>query len=391
MNAFDAALIGAGGFARNHMSILERLQNEQALRTVAVADPNIATIAPSANWKYQSGLRLYESLQQLLAEEECDLISIATPPFLHFDMVEAVLRHPRAFVYLEKPPVPLYTQLEGLLENPASERVAVGFQFLESHLIQDVKRRLLAGEIGEIRAIRASAATPRADSYYQRSSWAGRLTLGANAVFDGPASNGLAHLVHLIMFFGGADETAFALPDTITGRFLRARPIEAYDFAYLEGRLQQGPAFELAVCHCSEEHHPWIVRIEGTKGEIVFNQCSLESFNPAELLYQSYRGLLRVMTRESPRPRTRLQDCAGYLQAVCGAFAVSQGVTTMDARDIREVGEGTGRIYSVEKAARLVRAIAEGRESRAERWFEVPPSVNAASAARQENLLSQGG
>jgi predicted dehydrogenase len=384
---FKAALIGAGGFARIHMTVLEALQDENLLRTIAVADPQIATIAAAANWKYRDGLRLYPGLRELLAEEKCDLVSIATPPFLHLNMVEAALAESSAFVYLEKPPVPLYTQLERLLENPRHERVTVGFQFLESKLVRDVKRRLVQGEIGDIRAIRTSSATPRDDAYYERSGWAGRLTFGNEPVFDGPASNGIAHLVHLVTYFGGASEEGFAIPDTVTGRFLRARPMESYDFAFLEGQLTNGAAYEIAVAHCSEEHHPWVVRIEGTKGEIVFRQRDMESADPTVLLSESYRGLLRVMSGESPRPTTRLCDCEGYLQAVCGGFAVSEGIGNFESGDIHEIGEGSKRLYSVPKVINLIRAIAEGEENRSARWFDLPSPARADLAARREDIL----
>lgn len=383
---FDVGLIGAGGFARNHISVLEGLQEKGAARAVAVADPQIARIAAEADWKYKAGLRLYDDYRKLVVEESCDLIGIATPPFLHFEMVETVLAQSRAFLYLEKPPVPLFTQLEKLAHNPEAWRVAVGFQFLESDLIRQVKRRLIAGEIGQIRAIRASSATPRADSYYQRNGWAGRLAFAGNPVFDGPASNGLAHLVHLIMYFAGASEEGFAVPERVSGRFLRARPIESYDFAYLQGTLERGAAYEIAVGHCSHEALPWTVRIEGTRGEIVFRQRDIRENRLNELLHLSYESVLQFVGGKSSRPTTRLSDCAGYLQAVCGGFVASQGVADMEFVDIREVGEGADRIFSVQKAIDLIRGIAEGKSAV---WFDIPAPVEAVKAARQEGLMDR--
>lgn len=385
--AFDAALIGAGGFARNHISVLERLEDEGVVRTVALADPQIARMAAEANWKYRAGQRLYDDYRKLAAGESYDLISIVTPPPLHFEMVQTALARSQAVVYLEKPPVPLFSQLEELLDLPKSERVAVGFQYLESSFVREVKRRLLAGEIGEIRAIRASSATPRTDSYYQRGDWVGRLALQGTPVFDGPASNGLAHLVHLVMYFAGSSEKDFALPETVTGRFLRARPIESYDFAYLKGTLMRGAAYEIAVGHCSHEHLPWLVRVEGTKGEIVFRQDEMPERGLNELLYLSYRSALRFVSRESTRPTTRLADCAGYLQAVCGGFFASQGVADIGLSNIRQIGHGPDRIYSVQKAVDLIRDIARGQGAV---WFEVPDPLRAEIAARQEKLLSLG-
>ncbi len=384
---FDTALIGAGGFARNHISVLERLQDEGVVRTVAIADPQIVGMAGEANWKYKAGLHLYDDYRKLAAGESCDLIGIATPPFLHFEMVQAVLAQTRAFLYLEKPPVPLFSQLEELVSNPEAERVAVGFQYLESDFIRQLKRRLLAGEIGDIRSIRASSATSRKDSYYQRGSWVGRLDMEGVPVFDGPASNGLAHLVHLVMYFAGSSEEGFALPETVSGRFLRARPIESYDFAYLRGTLTCGTTYEIAVGHCSDEHLPWSVRIEGTKGEIVFQQSDMRESGLNELLYLSYRSALRCVSGKSTRPTTRLADCAGYLQAVCGGFFTSQGVGDIAPSDIRQTGQGPDRIYSVQKAIDLIRDIARGKGAV---WFEVPDPLPAGIAARQENLFSLG-
>lgn len=142
----DATLVGAGGFARNHMSVLERLQHEQSVRITTVADPQIEAIAATADWKDKAGLRLYDDYRKLIAEEACGLIRIATPPFLHLEMVEAALAGSRAHLYLEKPPVPIFTQLEKLMNHPEAGRVAVGFRFLEANLIQQVKQRLVPKE-----------------------------------------------------------------------------------------------------------------------------------------------------------------------------------------------------------------------------------------------------
>jgi len=390
-----AGLIGAGGFAEWHIKVLGRLADEGRIDFAALADPRIREIAASTpSGRIKDTARLYTGHGDMLEREDLDLIAIATPPHLHFEMISDVLGKSQALVYLEKPPVPTVGQLDSLLGDGASERVAVGFQYLESPALQKLKGRIVGGDFGRILRIRASAAVPRNDAYYTRNSWAGRLSLQGNPVFDGPATNAVAHLVHNVMYFGGGGQDTFGVPEKVTGRFLRARPIESYDFAYMEGRLENGILFEIAVGHCSDVHLPWNVRIDGTDGCGEFHQQEIlgdTNGTPEELLYQSYRNAIRFARGEIPRPTTRLADCRGHLQTVCGGFCASHGVRDIPAEEVTENGSGAERVYVCRRAVDFIGDLPDGtdeqRHSEMKSWMELPPLIDAASASRSGDLM----
>ena len=132
--------------------------------------------------------------------------------------------------------------------------------------MQRLKQLIIEGTIGEVRSIRAGGCWPRSDRYYQRTNWAGKLVLGGEPVFDGPATNGLAHLVHNIMFLAGSEAVGSAVPIEVEGELYRARPIESYDVACLRGKFACGIDFSLAVTHSTKEPLPFKIEVRGTRG-----------------------------------------------------------------------------------------------------------------------------
>ena len=139
------------------------------------------------------------------------------------------------YVILEKLPVPLLSQFESLIAADVDRRVRVGFQMIGSQCIRSLKEILADHRLGELMEIRAGACWPRLDDYYSRADWAGRMTVAGRAVFDGPATNALAHLVHNVMFLGGDGFSDFAMPVEVEAELYRARPIKSYDTACLRG------------------------------------------------------------------------------------------------------------------------------------------------------------
>jgi predicted dehydrogenase len=389
------ALIGAGGFGAIHIEVLRRLEKSSLARLVAVADPRAGELAAAHGWNSEQTIRLHEDYGEMLEREAFDLLVIAAPPHWHFRMLNDALRRTTAFVYLEKPPVPLVSQLDQLLQTPGSNRVAVGFQALESRTLQDLKTRLVAREIGGIVRVTATASSPRADSYYARNAWAGRLAaVNGDPIFDGPATNAISHLVHTVMFLNGRDRESFARPALVTGRFFRARPIESYDLALLAGQLDNGAAFEITVAHCSHERRPWHIRIEGTEGVLEFHQDDMEQRDGktlAGLLEDSYLRALAVARNRSARATTTLRDCLGYLETVCGALAASGGIGTLDPDTVERVESNDGVVYSSVLAGELVehRQNPPGEQASApfDNLVDLPPPVEADPASRRADIL----
>jgi len=286
---------------------------------------------------------------------DLDVVSIATPIPFHFEMAREAMKR-GLFVHLEKPPVPLVQQLNHLLGLGVADRVSVGFQFINSRCVQEMKKLVVDGVLGEIVSIRATGCWPRFDPYYARAAWAGRMTMDGRPVFDGPATNALAHLVHNIMHLASPAGFGFVAPSEVTGELYRARPIESYDCACMRGVFPGGAEFALAVAHCSREARPFRLRIEGTRGwallsgdgdrlETSAGQMLHKPEPTQELIERCYERLaLRVLDRGA-RVATQLEDTVPYVRATNAMYLSSGGIHDIDGVHVEAFGPNESRGY----------------------------------------------
>lgn len=347
-------LIGAGGIGGYHRKAIEGLQCAGSAELVAVADP--ADLPGLAERTIAQGARLYRCYEDMLeTEKELDAVAIATPIPFHFEMTRACLER-GLYVQLEKPPVPLLSQFEELLAMRGADKVQVGFQMIESDNIQKLKGLIVSGKLGKITSVRAGACWPRLEQYYSRAKWAGCMAMGDLAVFDGPATNALAHLVHHLMYLGAADADGFALPDTVQGELYRARPSASYDTACLRGHFPSGAEFSLAVTHATRKEMPFRVEVKGSQGwaRISQNGARLETSGGAgtdreqdtqELVEKTYATFADVYFGRSKRFRTRLADARPYVATTNALLRSSGGVAGI--APVRIYGQSGNSGYEV--------------------------------------------
>ncbi len=391
-------LIGLGGIGASHLGSLSKLEEEGQLRLAAVADPAEEQLAEQIAGLKSRGVRWYPAFDMMLDQEELDAVVIATPIHFHAAMArECIARG--VFVYLEKPPVPLLQQLEELIAMDRHTRVHVAFQMISSEFIQELKGAVVEGKLGSIREIAISACWPRMDSYYNRNSWAGKMTLGPHPIFDGPATNALAHLIHNAMFLAGASQEEFASLGEIQAELYRVRPIESYDLACLRGTFPSGIRFVAALTHATEEYRPFRLRIRGTKGSAEISKdgaeldgslgrrvCA-EPFSDAFL--RSYQNFVSFARGRLSRPATRLQDTRGYVKATNGAFISSGGIFTIDESYSRVYENNGDRGYDLPGLPGLIdRSFEEGRlfSELGEPWA-TPTAVVHVGDLRQPNSV----
>ena len=181
------AQIGLRGFGTVHLQRIERLAAMGRVQLVAGADP---AGAPDG-WAYP----WYATLDDLLADHDVDVVSIATPIGTHFGLASTALRH-GAHVMLEKPPVAGLDQFGALvgLAAECGRAVQVGFQSLGGGGI-DRMAELAATRLGAITSIQVWGMWQRNLAYFKRARWAGHRTLDGQRVADGVCTNALAHAI----------------------------------------------------------------------------------------------------------------------------------------------------------------------------------------------------
>lgn len=336
----NIALIGVGGIGKRHLQCLDVMERAGKARLTAVVDPSTEPVQHTLQELRRRGVRWYPDYRQMLeAEKDLQAVSIVTPIPLHFDMTVHCMER-NLYVLLEKPPVPLIQQLNKLITRDEAQRVAVAFQWICSREARRLKQMIIEGELGEIREICIGACWPRRDAYYDRADWAGRMILNGQPVFDGPATNGLAHVIHGAMYFCGETLKGFGRPKTIEAELYRARPIEGYDLICLRGTTATGTTFLASLAHAVEEHRPYRIEVRGSRGSarISMDGARLETdkgpvpFDPADrpdpfvALYEDFSDFAEGRVS---RPSSTLSDTTGYVLTTNGALISSNGIHTI--------------------------------------------------------------
>lgn len=369
---FRMAQIGVGGFGATHLECNRMLEREGFATLVAVADPSIDRLAEIKTELEGVGIHWHTDYRDMLESESLDAISIATPIHLHEAMARETI-HRNLFIYLEKPPVPTIQQLEGLIQLDREERVHVGFQWISSPWIRTLKEWRVKEVLGRLLSVRVSGGWPRPDSYYHRSSWAGRLIEKGHPVFDGPATNALAHFVHNAMYLASPEPEGFDVPEEVTGEFYRMRPIEGYDAASFRGRFSSGVEFVFTAAHCVEQMVPVYLELVGEKGRAwMFGDKGGSVGNDRGLLppstpvmhsrQQAFLDFADFVLGRRQRAVTRLQDARGYVLSTHAALVSSGGIRTIPEKYGRRYEKDGNCGYDVPGLAEAVsRSVREGK------------------------------
>ena len=342
-----------------HRGAIALLQAEGRATLAAVSDTSQKVLAEIDC----DSTRCFSDYRRMLDETTLDAVIIASPISLHFEMTLEVLRRGIPLL-LEKPPFPLIQQLDQACALSGSERIAVCFQWICSGPAQLMKRWIAEGAIGEPEEIRIAGLWPRRNSYYHRSPWAGRMMHEGMPVFDGPATNAFAHLIHHAMFLAGGGDQEFYPPEEVWGEFYRARKMESYDFAAIRGRFADGLRFTASLGHCEVQTIPFCVEARGTLGWIRWDEDGsitssggkkqIYEMSQLHLIMDCYRDFIAFCCGEVSRPATRLSDTRGYVLATNAALISSGGIHTVDPSCVRRYDEDGDPGVVLERLAQVM-------------------------------------
>lgn len=257
-------LAGAHGHGRGHLENLARLHAAGRVRFTGVADPRPLCIEERA---LAGDVTWAPDLGTLLAAGTPDVVVICTPVHTHTELAEAAMRA-GANVLLEKPVAPTLAEFDHLLavQRETGRVVQVGFQANGSGAVTELRRRIDAGELGEIRGIGATGLWWRGEAYWHRAAWAGRRRLNGRDVNDGALTNPFAHAIALALVLdgsGGREPVRRVELETY-----RTRAAEAHDTASVRIRTARGIPVTVAATLCAEPESEPVVTVHGSLGRV---------------------------------------------------------------------------------------------------------------------------
>jgi UDP-N-acetylglucosamine 3-dehydrogenase len=151
-----AAVIGLGMMGRAHVRVWDEMV--EGVELVAVADTDPGAVRDAIKGRTARG---YPDQASMLAAEELDLVSVVVPTSLHLPTALAAL-DAGSHVLVEKPIAATRGEAEEMIAAARSARrmLTVGHIERFNPAIRELRRRLVAGELGRIFEIRATRLGP---------------------------------------------------------------------------------------------------------------------------------------------------------------------------------------------------------------------------------------
>jgi len=340
-------IIGLGGHACVHHQSVLQLESEYQARLVCTCDPQAdSLIAQRETYSFaKRGVQIFTDYRTMLATcaHELDMVVVPTPIPLHAEMHRACVEH-GVPVYLEKPPTLDYRELEEMIATDRSAKKAalVGFNFIIERPRLALKQRLLDGEFGPLREAHLRVRWPRANTYYVRAAWAGRLFAsgGKSVILDSCFGNAMAHFVHDLLFWAGSGQLmSWATPTTVRAELYRAHLIESTDTVFVESQTAEGITLRFALTHACQGESTQCEIMHCEKASIHYfigdravirwhdgriETIALGAFDPT---HENHLDYYRYLRGETTRPATTLADSRPFV-LLNNLIFVSSGVIT---------------------------------------------------------------
>jgi len=253
MDKVRVAVIGVGGMGLNHVKAIKSIEQAEL---VAVADVNEETAKKVAE---EYGAKCYTDYKEMLAKEDLDAVTIATPHPLHAEVGIYVMDAGK-HVFTEKPIAATVSQADAMIEASKRNNVtlAVMYQQRTTPINQEVKRMIAEGEIGELVRVNMVSARVRTQAYYNSGAWRGTWKWEGGGVLLNQAPHEIDRLQWLV-----------GMPVRIWGRIkTRMHEIEVEDTACA---ILEYPNGAFGVIQVSTTDAPGVTRYEicGTKGYVL--------------------------------------------------------------------------------------------------------------------------
>ena len=154
-------LIGAGTIGKRHLQAISEVTQAE-LVAIVDTDPFAQSIATKTNVSF------FSSASQMLREIQPDGVIVCTPTEVHLEPVLSSLEF-NAHVLVEKPIAPSLEEAQQIIEfsKRFNRQVLVGHHRRYSEQMQQTKRMMENGVLGELVGVTGIWAVRKADSYFE--------------------------------------------------------------------------------------------------------------------------------------------------------------------------------------------------------------------------------
>ena len=329
--------IGGAGLVSetNHLPAVARNPRTEF---AAVCDVD-ADAAREATREY--GGRPYDDVEAMLDAEALDWVHVATPVQSHRDLAATAL-DAGIPTTVQKPATTTREELDDLRERAADADapISVVHNWLFYPVIRDLRRRIAAGEFGEIRGVEVTfTGEGRPDETY-RGDWVLDLP-------GGDLEEGMAHPLYLALGLGGVPRDADAVD-------VRTRATREYDDFDYDGCALQWTTDDDALCsvtYLSGSAPNNYVRVYGSEGS-----ATVDVQTNAIDAHDADEGPFHVLGEQLGRSATTARNVVAGAGASLGIYAADR---VEEELDIHREASVDGHYYLLNEAAK---ALARGEQ-----------------------------
>ncbi|MDF2925589.1 MAG: oxidoreductase domain protein [Paenibacillaceae bacterium] len=360
MAPIRAALIGIGGYGKEHIRVLTKLAEEGKIQCTAFCDPNPAAFPEQADLLVSLGAKHYEDYRVMLdSHAGIDLAIIATPIPLHKPMfIHAMARG--IHVLTEKPPCVAIEDLDEMATaaKQSGKLGAVNFQNTSGQAFRLLLKMIREGAIGQVRTVTGTGMYLRLHQYFQRAQWAGKLTLNGDYVLDGPTLNALSHQLNNCLVAAGGGDPRLSQPRTVQAELYRCNDIESEDTSCIRIETENGVLLHNYTTLSSSQTLLPVIKVTGTEGEMVWSyenhltvinghgESRNEVFPKEDLVRNMYDNLLDAISGGAVPLYSSIQDCRSFILAANGAFTSSGVIHPIPQHALAQDTVESGRTYT---------------------------------------------
>jgi len=334
-------LVGAGAISTQHLEAIGALDGIELAGVVSASADRARDAAEPR------GVPWSTRLDDLLARDDVDAITICTPSGLHPSEALAALRAGK-HVVVEKPLALSVADAEAVGREGRERGLAVAVisQRRFEPVVRALKVAVDAGRLGRLSLVMAEGLYHRPQAYYDSAAWR-----GTRALDGGVLMNQAIHTIDLVRWVGGPVASVAGHVATL------GHVMEAEDTASVSLRFASGTLGSIVATTCVVPEQPVELRVYGDAGHV-----RLVGEDPVEW---DVPGVPVPERAPEPTPygvggtRTWGTNATGYLRQYADfAEAVRTGrppaVTADDGRNAVEI------IDAAYEAARTGRAVALG-------------------------------
>lgn len=245
-------LVGCGAISTQHLEAISGLEGLQLVGVVSASADRARTVGE--RWDVPWTIRL----EELLARDDVDAVTIATPSGLHAGQALAALRSGR-HVVVEKPIALTVADADEIIREGHQRGLTVATisQRRFEPAVRGLHAAVQAGALGRISLIIAEGLYHRPQSYYDSAAWR-----GTRALDGGVLMNQAIHVIDLLRWLGGPPASVSAHLATI------GHAMEAEDTASVSLRFAGGALGEIVATTCLASEQPTQLRVYGDLGHV---------------------------------------------------------------------------------------------------------------------------